>query len=123
MTVKERNLLKGAIRRVFSRSELRRAVIETSIVKGHSDPTRPRVKNWCICPTCKSYTPKSYMQVDHVLPIVPIDSRLEDMSWDTVVDRTWCDRNNLQPICVDCHKVKSKQEQKLRRLNKKGSKK
>jgi hypothetical protein len=44
VTSKERGLLKGAIRRVFSRSDLRRKVIELSRID-HTDSTRPRVKN------------------------------------------------------------------------------
>lgn len=110
---KERNLIKGAIRRVFSRSELRRAVIDASKMK-YEDHTRPRVKNWCLCAVCEKPTPKSYMQVDHIDPIVPTDSALEAMSWDTVIDRTWCEEHNLQAICTECHEEKTKQERKQR---------
>lgn len=111
---KERNLLKGAIRRVFSRSELRRKVVNLSVVN-HQDSSRPRVKNWCICPECMQFIPKSYMQVDHQIPIVKIHETLEDLDWNTVVDRIWCDENNLKAICKDCHKKKTKEENKQRR--------
>lgn len=114
ITPKERNLLKGAIRRVFSRSDLRRKIIESSILKDYSDASRPRVKNWCECRECRKPTPKSYMQVDHVIPIVPINSSLEAMTWDEVVDRAWCEEHNLNPICIECHEVKTKREAKER---------
>lgn len=121
MTAKERNLLKGAIRRVFSRSELRIKVLNTANIE-HFDATRPRVKNWSLCPSCDKKTPRYLMQVDHHVPIVPLTSTLEAMDWDTVVDRTWCEENNLKPICKECHNVKSTQERKERTRNKRSKK-
>lgn len=114
ISAKERNLLKGAIRRVFSRSELRRAVIKKAIIS-HSDPKRPKVKTWCRCAICKQPEAISYMQVDHVDPIVPISKTLEKMEWTEVIDRTWCDENNLQAVDKVCHKKKSKLEREERK--------
>lgn len=118
MTAKERNLLKGAIRRVFARSEIRRAVIAISVVNITFE-NRPRVKRWSLCPSCTKYIPTYQMVVDHIEPLVPISTSLEDMSWDTVVDRTWCEQNNLMAICKDCHKIKTKLENKERKRSKK----
>jgi len=114
MTAKERNLLKGAVRRVFSRSDLRRAVVDAARIK-HTDPERPRVKKWGRCAECKQPTAAYQMQIDHISPIVPIHLTLADMSWDTVVDRTWCVEANLQALCIPCHKEKSKHERKERK--------
>lgn len=115
ITVKERNLLKGAIRRVFSRSELRRAVIDAAVIEGYHDPSRPRVTKWCRCDECKQPNPKYLTECDHLDPLIPLNKRLEDLSWDTVVDRTFCEKNNLRAICKPCHKQKSKLENKQRR--------
>lgn len=113
VTPKERNLLKGAIRRVFSRSELRRKIISLSIVQ-HQDEKRKRVKTWCKCNKCGKLDAISRMSVDHKDPIIPIDSSFEQMSIDTVVDRLWCDENNLQTLCEECHDTKSAEERALR---------
>lgn len=121
ITPKERNLIKGSIRRVFSRSDLRRLVIDTTRVE-HTDPNRPRVKKWSICTNCKELTPTYLIQVDHIDPIVPLNTTLEQMQWDEVIDRIWCEKNNLNPICTPCHKIKSKDEMKQRRLNRKKEK-
>ena len=120
---KEQGLLKGAIRRVFSRSELRRQVVEKSLVKEYFDPESPRVKKWFKCPECVKMIPAYKGQVDHQEPLIPIDSSLEEMSWDEVVDRAWCNEDNLKLICIPCHKVKSKAENKERRRIKKEGKK
>src|SRR6185437_4543484 len=117
LTAKERNLLKGSIRRVFSRSELRKSIINLTVVN-HADPDRPRVKKWSICEVCKKHTPTYKMQLDHKDPIIPIDKTLEELSWDEVIDRVWCEENNLTTMCIDCHKQKTKIENKERRKKK-----
>lgn len=111
--------MKGALRRAFSRSDLRRQVLEASIIRGYTDPSRPRVKTWCRCAICKKPTPKSYVEIDHIEPLIPVDRTFEEMSLDEVVDRLWCDPANLQAICPEDHDVKSKLEAKQRREHKK----
>ena len=111
---KERNLIKGAIRRVFSRSEIRGKIVTASLVK-HVDLTRPRVKSWCKCGNCNTLIPKSYMEVDHIDPVVPYNTSLEEMSWDELVNRLWCEESNLQAICEECHDKKTKVERKMRK--------
>lgn len=118
ITAKERNLIKGAIRRAFSRSDLRRQTVEQSIID-HTDASRPRVKSWGRCTACQIPIPKSYLIVDHISPVIPVDRSFEDMTIDEVVDRMWCLPSNLQIICEPCHLIKSKEENKIRRANKK----
>lgn len=116
---KERGLIKGAIRRVFSRSELRREVIALSRID-YTDPERPRVTKWSRCSECLKPIPTYLLECDHIEPLVPLDKKLEDMTWDEVVERAWCDIANLRPVCKPCHKLKSKLENaERRRRNKK----
>lgn len=118
---KEAGLLKGAVRRVFSRSELRQRVVARSRIE-HSDPTRPRVKKWSRCEACKQPVATYEGAVDHVLPLVPLDSSLEEMSWDDLINRCWCDEKNLQFLDPLCHYEKTQSENKARREHKKGKK-
>lgn len=115
---KERNLIKGAIRRVFSRSDLRKKALQKSVVS-HYDETRKRVTKWSKCPDCQQFTPTYQMEVDHVEPIIGLDESLEDLTWDVIVDRIWCSEDNLRAICKPCHKRKTKLENSERRKNKK----
>ena len=119
LTKKEKGLLKGAIRRVFSRSELRRKALELSLVKDYADPKRPRVTKWGRCTKCNKMEPAYLLEVDHEEPVVPVDGSFEDMSIDELVDRIWCDERLLKPMCKPCHKLKSKEENKERRRLKK----
>ena len=116
---KERGLLKGAIRRIFSRSDLRRSVIENAIVKGYHDPKRKAVKFWVKCTACGKMEAKSNVQVDHHIPVIPTDRSLEEMTWDEVIERQWCEASNLKICCKPCHQAKTKIENKERRRIKK----
>lgn len=114
MTKKELNLLKGAIRRVFSRSDLRKEALKKARLEGYHDPLRPRVKKWGTCNICKLPIPEYLMQVDHFHPIVPITTSLEDMSIDDLVNNVWCDVKDLNSVCKLCHNIKTRFENKLR---------
>jgi hypothetical protein len=59
--------------------------------------------------------PTYLMEVDHEDPVIPPDKTLEDMSWDEIIDRIWCDERNLRAICKECHRAKTKKETKLRK--------
>lgn len=116
---KERNLLKGAIRRIFSRSDLRRSIIDKAIVKGYKDPSRKAVKFWVKCEECGKMEAKSNVQIDHVLPVIAVNETLESLTWDQLIDRIWCDEKNLAVVCKLCHSIKTKLENKQRRALKK----
>lgn len=117
MTAKERNLVKGSIRRVFSRSELRKSVLD-SVRIDHTDPSRT-VKTWYYCEYCGVPNPQHTLNIDHVDPIIPVFTTLERMTWDQLVDRIWCDGVGLQALCLTCHKAKSKIESEERKKYKK----
>lgn len=119
---KERNLLKGAIRRVFSRSMLRKEALDASRVfdvPKEIQELRPRVTKWSKCTDCKECTPTYLMEVDHISPIIKLDEQLEDLTWDKFIDRVWCALDNLVAKCKPCHKIKTKSENKERRRLKK----
>lgn len=123
ITRKEKGLVKSALRRVFSRSELRKAILDASVVM-YSDPKRARVKKWSRCNACKQLHPTYTMEVDHISPVVKTWEQSIDLDANTLIDRIWCEENNLQVLCDPCHNLKSAAESKERRaLKKKGKKK
>lgn len=69
------------------------------------------------CASCLGEFPAKEVQVDHKEPI--IDPAVGFVSWDSVVDRMFCEKDNLQVLCTDpCHKLKTaaeKQQAKERR--------
>lgn len=57
------------------------------------------------------------MEADHINPIVPVTKRTIDMTVQELADGIFCDPSNLQAVCKDCHKVKTKIENAERRKN------
>lgn len=120
VTKKEAGLIKGALRRVFSRSDLRKAALDsTRLTYEYSDPNHKRVKKWSECFNCDMIVPTYTIDVDHTFPIVPVDKESFDLSPNELVDAMWCDPNNLRPFCKTCHTEKTQAENKLRRENRK----
>ena len=67
------------------------------------------------CSSCKGHFPGKSVEVDHILPIVPVSGW---NSWDSFIDGLFCPISNLQVICKECHKKKSKLENEERKRNK-----
>ena len=60
----------------------------------------------CAC-CCDEFTSKD-VQVDHIVPI--IDPKTGFTTWDDFIARLFCTEDNMQVLCVGCHKIKSKEE-------------
>ena len=45
--------------------------------------------------------------VDHIDPIVPVEGWID---WDSCINRMFCEEDELQLICKECHDEKSKEE-------------
>lgn len=62
------------------------------------------------CAKCKKLFPLKQVQVDHIIPIVnPKDGFT---TWDNFIKGLFCDKDNLQVLCKDCHSLKTKIERK-----------
>jgi len=59
------------------------------------------------CASCGGLFPAKSVQVDHIKPVVPIGW---DGDWNVVIDNMYCEIDNLQTLCKDCHTDKTKQE-------------
>jgi hypothetical protein len=54
--------------------------------------------------------------VDHIEPIVPVTGW---ESWDSYIERMFCEKEGLQILCEECHDVKTRAEKKKRVDNRK----
>lgn len=118
LSKKDLQLIKDGLRRAFSRSDYRKDILKDVLVK-HSDPKRKRVKRWLQCPNCHKKDAYSYFQVDHINPIQGVTEAITDLTPEQLLERIWCGRDNLRPICLTCHYAKSSLENKARRAWKK----
>ena len=91
--------------------------------------TAARVKRgFYLCAGCAKHVPNTIKEgakraknvfVDHIEPIVPVTGWV---SWDSCIERMFCETDNLQVLCKACHDEKSKEEAALRAKHRKESK-
>lgn len=68
------------------------------------------------CNICKNVFKSSEVQIDHIEPVVGPEGFV---SWDLYISRMFCDVDNLQTICSNCHDEKSRSEKEIRKNYKK----
>lgn len=106
----EQAVVISALRRVFRRYPpykdcLEAAKKEYFIQSKHGKSLR-RVHFQCA--HCKKMVVNKQKVVDHVDPVVSLKSGFVDFN--TYVKRLFCSIDNLQVLCLNCHKAKSKAE-------------
>ena len=75
-----------------------------------------RLAKHYVCNTCKSEFTSKDVEVDHISQV--IDPGTGFIDWNTFIDRLFCPKENLQVVCKECHKKKSKLENEERKRNK-----
>jgi len=109
-------VVRGAIRRTFARAPVKQEVLKAvrkEFPKHRKDGSRAKKDAVCyLCNVCKKYVGSTKVSVDHIIPVVSPEGFVD---WNTFVDRLYCGSENLQVICDDCHKAKTKEENRLRR--------
>lgn len=63
------------------------------------------------CNSCKKEFPQKEVQVDHINAIINPETGF--VSWDVVIENMFCEEDNLQVLCLDCHSAKTKLEKEL----------
>ena len=61
------------------------------------------------CNSCKLWFPEKQINVDHIKPAGSLNCK-EDLAG--FVERLFCELDNLQVLCENCHDVKTKLEKK-----------
>lgn len=108
--------IRGAIRRIFSRSPIVREVLmagRREIPKYNKDGSRSKVNAVQYeCQTCNTWVSSTLVSVDHVVPVISTDIGFVD--WNVFVERLFCKKENLQRICDPCHDKKTYSEKVAR---------
>ena len=116
----QNSAVRSALRRAFSRSPVVREVLmegRREIPKYNKDGNRAkRDAVQYLCHVCGEWVGSTKVNVDHIDPVV--DPNVCFVDWNTFIDRLWCDKSNLQRICLSCHNVKCNLEKELRKQTK-----
>lgn len=75
-----------------------------------------RLAQHYLCATCAEDFPAKEVQVDHIQPVV--DPKIGFTTWDSFIERLFCDKDNLQILCKECHSLKTHEEKQQSKLKK-----
>lgn len=116
--------LRGAWRRVFSRSPIVREVLQDArreVPKYNKDGTRSKKDSVQYnCYVCKEWVGSTGIQVDHIIPVV--DPHIGFVNWEVYEKRLFCGKENLGCICETCHKAKTDNEKAIAKERRKKEK-
>jgi 5-methylcytosine-specific restriction endonuclease McrA len=65
------------------------------------------------CFKCKKDWPAEDVQVDHIKPIV--DPKEGFQTWDVYIANLFCEKDNMQVLCKDCHVLKTNKEKETKK--------
>lgn len=122
--------LKNGIRNLSYRCPMRTELLKKVRVPTPPDFPNQRLKHVVPCAHCKQLFAQNEIQVDHIFSVVPTtgwpDAPKSDLyvlpdgakDMNVLVYRTFVSPDQLQALCLVCHKAKSKEENARRRANK-----
>lgn len=113
------SFIKGLLRKGTTRWPQKYEVLNAAKRGKQINASTGRLAEHYCCQECGGLFPATGVVVDHIEPVVPLTGFV---SWDDVIQRMFCDVNGLQALCKDCHKVKTKEENAIRRLHKNNKK-
>ncbi len=108
----------------FIKSTLRRATVRWGVVTDVKNEAfvgrfinkdTGRLAKHFKCAGCRGHFPDKLIAVDHVEPVVPVTGFT---SWDDIINRMFCEKDNLQVLCKSCHDIKTLKEKELRKKHK-----
>lgn len=73
-----------------------------------------RLAQHFLCAACADEFPATGVQVDHISPVVGSSGFT---TWDDYINNMYCEKDNLQVLCLDCHKIKTKEEREVQNKN------
>jgi 5-methylcytosine-specific restriction endonuclease McrA len=113
--------IRGAIRRIFSRSPVKIEVlmkVRREVPRYNKDGSRgKRDAVQYQCNVCKSWVGSTKVEVDHIIPVIETNEH-GFVDWNLFVERLFCGPENLQVICDPCHDKKTYEEQQKRQMAK-----
>ena len=107
-----KGFITSSLRAAFRKWPPKFDVLKNAAVCKKINESTGRLATHYRCTKCRELFPQKQIQVDHVQPVV--DTKKGFVSWDVFIDRLFCEADNLQLLCKNCHKEKSKKERKHR---------
>ena len=102
--------VKSSLRGASRRWPPKYQCLNEAFVRKDINPKSGRLAKLYKCNLCTGLFAAADVQVDHIDPIIPATGFT---TWDDVINRMFCEADNLQVVCVTCHKSKTAEERLL----------
>lgn len=99
------SFIKSALRSASQRWPPKFEALADAFVGKKVNTKTGRIGKHYKCNSCLQEYPSSEVQVDHIHPV--IDPAIGFISWDEVVKRMFCGKEDFQILCKTCHKSKT----------------
>ena len=66
------------------------------------------------CEECGEICSRKEIDIDHIEPIISLEHGFDE-DWQGLILRLFCEADGLQGICKPCHRVKTMNEDEIRR--------
>ena len=84
--------------------------LEAACVGQKINAKTKRLAKHYVCNMCKEEFTSKDVEVDHISPVVSVQDGFID--WNEFIKRLYCGKENLQCLCIPCHRKKTKEERK-----------
>lgn len=96
------SFIKSALRSASVRWPPRYETLSDAYVGTIKNVKTGRMAKHYQCNCCKKAFPAKEVQVNHKIPVVPVEG-FDD--WSSVIERMFCEKEGLEVLCIPCHKV------------------
>ena len=102
----------SALRAYMKRFPPKWKALKAAMVGKKINKRTGRLAEHYLCASCGDFFVARDVQVDHIDPVVSPEEGFQD--WWTYFNRLYCEADNLQVLCKQCHKEKTNAERKER---------
>ena len=106
----------SALRAYMKRFPPKWKALKAAMVGKKINKRTGRLAEHYLCASCGGFFVARDVQVDHIDPVVSPEEGFQD--WWTYFNRLYCEADNLQVLCKQCHKEKTNAERQERMKNK-----
>lgn len=106
------SFIKSALRSASIRWPPRYTILTEAFVGSKVNKKTGRMAKHYKCNCCGEEFPLKEVQVNHIRPVVPVEGFT---TWDEVIERMFCEQDGLEVLCVPCHKLRTEEENILRK--------
>ena len=109
------SFIKGGLRTLSRKWPPKYEALRRANVGERLDPATGKESFRYKCAGCANVFKQKDVQVDHIEPVVSTIEGFTD--WNEYIMRMFCEVDNLQVLCSDCHNTKTQNERKQRKAS------